>query len=1119
MPRGWYPRGIEMETGTVANSTSIEIAEQSEATNDDATRFDRRSLRDPPEAPRANPQADPPPHILEPPNRRTDELQPLRVAPSEDGQASAQLGARPLQLMPVTESTFRGDLIEAMATFSDDSGADSLTIAVSSPGFRWEPIASSVASARNLSDAIRAVGRVAAYSEVRDAALTITSPHVVSVVANCTLESVVQALGGGVPDPSLAYVTADRRAACVWVLPRACAPQVISAVRVQLDGSLIGIRRQFGAIPVPVDPDTEFLAGEPIDLQGWQPALPPTLEHARIECGMPELRTLPLYWWPIDWWARWVCRRWTDGTDAAAAMLAYLNAHVASILVMSGWACDNERAWELCATLGAEYVDRYMPRDDDPFGNAPLKLAFNIQKSALVALESSGRLVSWFTNEPAWKKVASCLTPRARLQWEPAARGSKTKELTCRFLPPTNAATSLAEIEGSSDARRAHGIVHIDSYSYPIAWKTGGYGLTDRGVVTLTVVPDPPIPGQDADSMSARDDPMRFLLAEYRALRTPFRTENDVRAYAMFVATPLLRAACPGRLPAYFMVGSSGSGKGLAKEAAFKMWQNSAAPGAPTSSYMSVEAKNETELRLKYAAMDDQLFMNLNEAVKSNTMELIVTQNERETVSARAHHRAPQEIANRYVTVADAVEGMPAKVEVERRTIKVHMRPSRTYERKLEPAADDENVERFRPSRFLRKMIEVGPSLIEGFRLRLEAEGPDFLERMSDDSGRSMATNALARLCGYRLGAVVGGGLPEIWNMILAATIDGVPRRSGDGQGFDVQRAVRSKAQARDPYIAQKFSVYSYAEVVAVARNSPAHQELAAHVRGNTLEQQIETEFGKDLAEFRKKGGRVLVVPTPEREYVYAPVRKQTFVFHDYGEVSAWVLATFGDGAAENLERLRVAGRRRFEMFSDEYMALDRLVAAIGALQDRDEDYETTGEDPDVQEVFDAIANVVDVDLASGKLELVIRMALVKQACMLATRTALAAELEVLSTDDLTTLGWNAFVDAGVVDAADDPLAAEVDVSNERFRPMWDSFRCARLLAPLASTRHREVFVDLARRARVLSPDSDRNDDLALKLAESMSSGVSFARLLRDASTAVFAELQPIVRSCESPAL
>lgn len=1103
-----------METATVSDSTSIETASQSEATKEGATRNDRGSPRDPPGAPGSNPLADPAPHLPESPNRRTDEAQPLRVDPSGDRQPSAALGPPSLLLMPVTESTFAGDLTEALATVAGGSGADSLAISVRSPRFGWEAFVF-CSSERNLTDAIRAVARAAVAREVRDAALTITSPNVVSVVVDAPLESVVEALGGGLPHPSLAYVTTDRRVACVWLLPKACAPQVVSAVRDQIDGSLIGIRHQFGEIPVPEDPDAEFVESEPIDLQGWQPALPPSLEHARIDSDIPELRTLPLYWWSIDLWVHCVSRLWTDCEDVAVALRAYVNAHVASILVMSRWPCDNERAWELCATLSAEYVDRYMLRGDDPFVNAPLKLAFDIQKNALVALESSGKLVSWFTNDHGWKKVTLCLTPLARLQFEWDKR-SKTRVLTCGFFPPINAATSLAEIEGSSDARRTHGIVGIDSYSYPIAWKTGGYRFTDRGLVTLTVVPDPPNLAHAADSRRALADPVGFLLDEYRALRTPFRTENDVRAYAMFVATPLLRAVCAGRLPAFFMVGTSGSGKGLAKEAAFMMWQKSAAPGAPTSSYMSVDAKNETELRLKYAEMDGRLFFSLTEAAKMNTIELIVTQNERATVGARAHHRAPQEIENRFVMVADAVEGMPAKVEVVRRANMIHLRASRTYEQVLDADPDNKNRERYRPSRFLRKMTEVGPALIEGFRLRLEAEGADFLERMSDDSGRSMASNALASLCGYRQGEVVGGSLSEVWSMIFDATIEGVRRRSGDG---DVQKAELRKAQSKDPTIAKKFLVFSYAEVVGIAKSSPAHQELAGRVRGNTLEKHIDTEFGKDLAEFRKSRGRVLVVPTPRGEYVYAPVRERTFVFQPYREVSAWVRATFDDEAAERLEKLRIAGLRRFEMFSGEYIALERLVAAVGAFQDRDEDCQPTPTDSVFQDLIDAIGNVVEIDLAAMNLGRATRVELIEHACRLASQTVLAAELELQNSDNLAALGSDTLVEAGVVDVPSDPSAAAVDVSIERFRPLWDSFRCARLLVPLAGTEHGRVFVELARRARVLLADSGSNNDTVSALAARVSSGDSFARLLRAASPAEYAKLQPTARGSESPPL
>ncbi len=780
------------------------------------------------------------------------------------------------------------------------------------------------------------------------------------------------------------------------------------------------------------------------DPDAWEPALPHAMARLLAQAHVPALRHLPLTWAALEWLDETVQKSNVDtkrckivrAAIAAAHCWAHLDTHERRAAFMG-----IERRWKALSRTVARQLDTR--EANDRFAKlSPVRLAFDTRSRVIVAVDEHYALDGWPTAETA-TKFAKLLRANAPTIHVVETEGGNGPEIR----PLADAEASKTRLAGDAGARRVAGIPDIDVELYPVAFKRAGT-RTDRtdGPRTLTVVrvPEPLAVETLTDSQElALLDPVGFLLKLFRELKTPFNTEDDVRRYAMMLAAPLLRAVCVGRLPAFLLVGGSGSGKGLSKYVAFLIWSLAAARGAPRDCHVSIDKIDGHEQNLQFANAGPRVFVSFTEAAKSNTLDLIVRLCERETVPGRAHHGNPIEVANTFVYVGDAVEGFSTKLETARRSIQIAMRATKHFD--LEEGEGDSRT--FVPTTFIKELAEVGPHLIEGLRRKIEAKGESFIVASSDDSGRAAATNALADLCGVSLDEVRGSPLTELFKMI-ADLVTGV---RVDDYNSPV-RASKQAAPAKGSRLAQQFKVYSPTAMLKDAARVSEHAELQRNLtHGTTVMKQIETEFGQMFVNLVATKCRVLVVHARDKFWVYAP-GKDAFSFAPFDDVSSWVAHHLGPVAHRRLMAAKAAAMKHFDVPHEgvrvRQAVLDTLVPIV--------QYGNTPER--TKAAFSAITQAHPT-LEHQKFTDHAKLDVVERAILLVRY--LQSECDLLA--DPTPANAER---AGLVDCASD--LTDEEVTKLRDDPSWDAFCTFRLLHPLAATAQRAFVVEAGKQAGLL---------------------------------------------------
>lgn len=815
-----------------------------------------------------------------------------------------------------------------------------------------------------------------------------------------------------------------------------------------MDAALVGIERPHeSGLPLGAAKLVWHGSGTSVDFSTWTPRLVGIAADFAREFDVTKLGLTPLSWVVLELVRLNAEPRW--GSRAAASVvrafaIAHIVAHLKRADEIATWRDRVDGPWQSLLQYAKSYVNRLQVEEATLKTSPPLRIAFDVASGRLSSVTSTYALENWLEREPEgvlMKRFDSEAAPTVAVRELKLGKGKDAPwVLRLTFVPV--AGVSSQRVRGSKETRVRMGIPDVNFHQYPVAHETTSLVLEeaegDFVAARYTRVPEPSIAQErTTEQATALTDPVAWMVGLYRRGGTPFRAEGDVRRFCMLVAAPLLRKACAGRLPAFLLEGPSGSGKGLSKDALFAAWNAAKAPGAPSECYLDFGSDDPHELNLKYATMGPRTFVSMTEIAKAGMADSLIRLTERETVSARAHHGSPMEIPNAFVYIADAVEGLPERVEVNRRVVRIQMRNGRRTGEGLtvlgEVAPDGAA---FVPAEFVRTLRELGPYLIEGFRRQLDGRGERFLEEASNDSGRSAASVALAELCGVPLDVVSGGDLLEYWNLMVDLTI-GTRVTQTNGMSHLVRVEARPGG-AKDGLLAKRFGKYSLAALLKQASGLPEHSAVTSRVSASTVEKQIGTEFGSLFVSLHRNKAHVLVVFAREQWWVYSSI-KDACVFAPYAEVEKWAGSHLGPDAIRNLRAAKTLSARRFKVPTPTETAMQDLLEILRSAA-RPEEFQDTDVDRMCGLIAGAYPGATVTDLPPGA-----RRALAKRAKELQMGGVLEAEIDLLAdpTADLA-------VRAGLTAAASRHSAETI--RSLVTGPGWSSFCRFRLLYP--------VFVD-----------------------------------------------------------
>ncbi len=344
------------------------------------------------------------------------------------------------------------------------------------------------------------------------------------------------------------------------------------------------------------------------------------------------------------------------------------------------------------------------------------------------------------------------------------------------------------------------GVPIVTTYGLPVAHVVDSWSIhpSTLNIVAVTVH----CTFGDVDEIDA----VEFFLALYRAGRLPFASENDVRAFTMLIASPLLRHIAPGLLGVYWFVGPPGAGKDFVAEMVRLIWEQFATPYSRVSFDISLAGELEAKRMLEMGA--GCVFARAKEAGKRAGMaDALIRFAGTDRLAGRGLYKDEVSIANTFTYVADSAEDLPDRREISRRTVQIAV----TF---MDDAKSKGTV--------LDEVRVAAKGIIKSLKRLVETRPPEWYLHQADTGSRPVVPVALAQLLGAKLPAVEGEDLTEVWESMLAF----VESPDGETHGKEQLATMNARRAGKASLEAQTLPSFSLAFFIDTMVQKPGKAEL-----------------------------------------------------------------------------------------------------------------------------------------------------------------------------------------------------------------------------------------------------------------------------------------------------